>query len=159
MLLQGTTDSCLPDLAKLLRPNFSPSESQLVHLKCRPSCFWGFARLDGQTQAGLKGKAGRGNSGELQACDLQELSTPAPAGAASWGHHSKRPETNKNKRGTQSVVVLSSYIYCCFCGREGLSEVFKYQGPKWWLLVSVSLGSGLLIALFDIGYVVVKCLP
>ena len=41
---------------------------------------------------------------------------------------------------------------------KAFPRCFEFQSPDPRLLVSVSLGSSLLIALFDIGYVVVKCL-
>ena len=41
---------------------------------------------------------------------------------------------------------------------KAFPRCFEFQSPDPRLLVSVSLGSRLLIALFDIGYVVVKCL-
>ena len=41
---------------------------------------------------------------------------------------------------------------------KAFPRCFEFKSPDPRLLVSVSLGSRLLIALFDIGYVVVKCL-
>lgn len=169
----------LPDLATPCGPWRAPSGSQGVP-QTQSGCLLRTPPLSDGNTLGWRKIQGRETNSSLAWNSGHSQGRERPAGPP-WGSPGY-PSLSQQGRGKsvgllclQKKVLtlfknprfcpflfffLKSWAFISFHGggRKAFPRCFEFQSPDPRLLVSVSLGSRLLIALFDIGYVVVKCL-
>ena len=169
----------LPDLATPCGPWRAPSGSQGVP-QTQSGCLLRTPPLSDGNTLGWRKIQGRETNSSLAWNSGHSQGRERPAGPP-WGSPGYPSLSQQGRGKSVGLLCLQKKVltlfknprFCPFLffffkswafisfhggGRKAFPRCFEFQSPDPRLLVSVSLGSRLLIALFDIGYVVVKCL-
>ena len=163
-------------------PGMPPLEVRVPAPQTQPGCLLktpplsdgntlGWRKMQGsETNSSLAWNSGHSQGRERPAGPRWGLQAAPPSisKGADWGPPALAEEGSNTFQ--EPSLLPISFFFSFFFLRAELSSpfveeeekafprCFEFQSPDPRLLVSVSLGSSLLIALFDIGYVVVKCL-